>query len=87
MNSSLARQEIAMSFANGHLRVAIGAVACAATIALMPLSALAHTRAANDTVLWRRLGDYPPSWQAGERDSVGQAADTENCVNYMSAAI
>jgi hypothetical protein len=55
MNSSMARQEIAMKFkAKGRLRVAIGGVACAATIALMPLSALAHTSSVHDTVLCAR---------------------------------
>ena len=52
MNSSTARQEIAMKLkTKGRLRVAIGAVACAATIAVMPLSALARTSAVSDTVL------------------------------------
>ena len=52
MNSSTARQEIAMKLkTKGRLRVAIGAVACAATIAVMPLSALARASAVSDTVL------------------------------------
>jgi hypothetical protein len=52
MDSSTARQEIAMKLkTKGRLRVAIGAVACAATIAVMPLSALARTSAVSDTVL------------------------------------
>jgi hypothetical protein len=51
MNSSVARPEIRMTLtAKGRLRAAIGAVACVATIALMPLSALAHTSAVSDTV-------------------------------------
>ena len=52
MNSSMARQEVAMKLkAKGRLRAAIGAVACAATIALMPLSALARTSGMRGTVL------------------------------------
>ena len=52
MNTSMARQEIAMKLkAKARLRVAVGAVACAATIAVMPLSALARTTAVSATVL------------------------------------
>jgi hypothetical protein len=52
MNTGVARQEVRMKLnAKGCLRAAIGAVACAAMIALMPLSALAHTSAVSDTVL------------------------------------
>jgi hypothetical protein len=55
MHSSIARQEIAMKLkANGRLRAAIGAVACAGTIALMPLSAVAHASSVSDTVLCAR---------------------------------
>jgi hypothetical protein len=52
MNLRLARQEIAMKLkAQGRVRATVGAVACAATVALMPLSALAHTSAVSETVL------------------------------------
>jgi len=52
MNTSAARQEIGVKrYAARCLRVAIGAAACAATIALMPLAALARTGAVSDTVL------------------------------------
>lgn len=52
MKSSTARQGIVMTLkTTGRLRAAIGAVACAAAIALTPLSALAHTSGVSDTVL------------------------------------
>jgi hypothetical protein len=50
MNTSAARQGMSKPSAKDGLRAAIGAGACAATIALMPLSALAHTSAVSDAV-------------------------------------
>jgi hypothetical protein len=51
MNTSAARQRMrSKPNAKESLRAAIGAGACAATIALMPLSALAHTSAVSDPV-------------------------------------
>jgi hypothetical protein len=52
MNTGVARQGVGMKLrAKGHLRAAIGAVACAAAIALMPLPALAHTSGVSGTVV------------------------------------
>jgi hypothetical protein len=52
MNTSKVRQAMGMKpSTKGRRRAAIGAVACTATLALMPLSALAHTSAVSGTVL------------------------------------